>query len=117
MENSTLLTVAQKAEIFANNAKKIANFQAEIKALEKQNSSFEKEIFEALDKKGKLKVGNFTLFLEEKMGRGGLSWSKVLEALPEALKLTKPQKQGFLELKEAHTTKPEAKKVINFFEL
>jgi len=117
MENSTLLTVAQKAEIFANNAKKIANLQAEIKALDKQNVSFEKEIFEALDKKGKITVGKFTLFLEEKMGRGGLSWAKLLEALPEALKLTNPQKQGFAELKETFTSKPEAKKSINFFEL
>jgi predicted nucleic acid-binding Zn-ribbon protein len=114
---TTKLSTPEKAQIFAENAKKIANFQAEIKALEKQNSSFEKELTEALDKKGKITVGKFTLFLEEKMGRGGLSWAKLLEALPEALKLTKPQKQGFLELKESYTSKPEAKKNINFFEL
>ena len=114
---TTKLSPAQMGENYAQNSQKIALLQAEIKLLEKINKEFEPEITKILEKKGKLNAGKFTLFLEEKMGRGGLSWAKLLEALPEALKLTKPQKEGFAELKETFTSKPEAKKSINFFEL
>jgi len=112
------MQTAQKTtgQIFIEKSQIANNLAIELKNIQKEIETLEKELKPILEKKGKIKEGKFTLFLSEKVGRGGLSWGKVLEAIPTALKLNKPQKTAFEDLKNANTSLPKVTKIIDFIE-